>query len=141
MFTLINLLRVLVAAVAAMAIGFIWYLPRPPFFGLRWGSLVKRWVGLTDEQMMANQGQRIVAWLATAIVNAFILAYFLDLLAPGGLLDGIVIGIVLWFGLGLTFSAWPVIFANQPLGVWAINNGAYLLMQVVMAAILTAWRG
>jgi hypothetical protein len=39
-----------------------------------------------------------------------------------------------------TFSVWPVAFARQPWGLWAVNNGAHLLMQLAMTTILTLWR-
>jgi hypothetical protein len=139
MWTGMNLVRIVVASLAGLVIGFVWYLPREPLFGLRWAGLVKRWTAQTDAELMANQGQKVAAWFVTALVNAFVLAYVLQQLAPIGVGSAILVGIVLWLGLGLTFSAWQVIFAKQPRAIWLINNGAFLLMQVVMAAILAVW--
>jgi len=54
--------------------------------------------------------------------------------------DGVALGATLWLGLGVTFSAWPVIFANQPAAIWLINNGAFLIICVTSGAILGAIR-
>jgi len=54
--------------------------------------------------------------------------------------EAAVAGALVSLGFAATLSAWPVIFAKQPVGVWAINNGAFVVMQVVMSLILTIWR-
>lgn len=52
--------------------------------------------------------------------------------------DGLVLGAILWAGFGATFSGWQVFFANQPWMLWVINNVALLIIQLLMAGILTA---
>jgi hypothetical protein len=73
-------------------------------------------------------------------VNAAVFALFLRALGITETGGAILLGVTAWLAWAATLSSWPVIFARQPVGVWAINNGAHLVMQVVMAVILTAWR-
>lgn len=49
-------------------------------------------------------------------------------------------GVVLGLGFGATLSRWPPIFARLPWQWWLVNNGAFLLMQDAIGAILGAWR-
>ena len=135
----VNLLAVLVAAIAALVVGFVYYLP--PIMGLRWGNLIKAYAHLTDEDLNPkNLLPILVKWLITAFINAYVLARLFAMTGTATLGTGIILAVIVWLGYGLTFSSWPVIFAKQPTGVWFINNGGFLLMQIVMAVVLTLWK-
>ena len=135
----LNYLAVVVAAVAAFLIGFVWYLP--PVMGMRWAGLVSRYTGITQEELMRGDQERaIVIWAVGMLVNALVLAIIIRTLGLTSLADAVVLGVLVWLGFGASFSSWPVAFARQPWALWAVNNGAFLLMQVVMAVILTLWR-
>jgi hypothetical protein len=131
----VNFLAVLAAAVVALIVGFVYYLP--PIMGLRWGNLIKSYAHLTDEDLNPkNPLPFLVKWLITAFINAYVLAGLFAMTGTETIGAGIMLAVVLWLGYGLTFSSWPVIFARQPTGVWFINNGGFLLMQVGMAVVL-----
>jgi hypothetical protein len=137
--TQINWLAVIVAGIAALAIGVVWYLP--PTFGTRWAGFVKRYTGLSDADLMpSNIPLTMGLWLLGFIVNAFALAIIIRGMSVSNLVDGILLGVIVWAGLGLVISSWPVIHAKQPSGLWLLNGAAYLVMQIVMAAILTLWK-
>lgn len=135
----LNWLAVLVAGLAALVIGFVWYLP--PTFGTRWAGFVKRYTGLSDTDLMpANIPLTMGLWLLGFLVNAFALAVLIRGMNINNLGDGILLGVIVWAGLGLAISSWPVIHAKQPPGLWLLNGAAYLVMQIVMAVILTLWK-
>ena len=135
----VNFLEVLVAAVAALVVGFVYYLP--PIMGLRWGNLIKSYAHLTDEDINPkNPLPILVKWFITALVNAYVLAGLFAMTGTTTLGAGIMLAVIVWLGYGLTFSSWPVIFAKQPSGVWFINNGGFLLMQIAMAVVLMLWK-
>ena len=137
--TQINWLAVIVAGIAALIIGFVWYLP--PTFGTRWAGFVKRYTGLSDADLMpSNIPLTMGLWLLGFIGNALTLAIIIRGMGISNLGDGIILGVIVWAGLGLTISSWPVIHAKQPLGLWLVNGAAYLVMQIVMAVILTLWK-
>jgi hypothetical protein len=79
-------------------------------------------------------------WLLGFVLNAAALAVIVRGLGITSAVEAIWLAVIVWAGLGLAFSSWPVIHARQPVGLWLINNGAHLLMQVVMAVILAVWR-
>jgi hypothetical protein len=137
--TQINWLAVVVAGLAALVIGFVWYLP--PTFGTRWAGFVKRYTRLSDADLLpSNIPLTMGLWLLGFIANAFALAVLIRGIGIHNLGDGLLLGVVVWAGLGLTISSWPVIHAKQPPGLWLVNGAAYLVMQIVMAVILTLWQ-
>jgi len=136
--TQINWLAVAVAGIAALAVGVVWYLP--PTFGTLWGTFVKRYTGLSDADLMpSNIPFTMFLWLLGFLLNAIVLAIVIRGMDISNLWDGILLGAVVWAGLGLTISSWPVIHAKQPPGLWLLNGAAFLLIQVVMVAILMFW--
>jgi hypothetical protein len=134
----INYLAVIVAAAAGFGVGFLYYLPMPPFLGKLWSDTVKEYTKLSDTDLAPTPLMPLL-WMVTAVVNAFGLALLIEAAHTRELIDGIGMGLVVWACFGLTFSSWAVIFAKQPVRLWLINNGAFLIMQVVMAVILTVW--
>ena len=139
MLTSFDLLRALVAAIAALVIGFVWYLP--PVLGNRWGRLIQAYTHLTDAELNPKNPLPIIgAWFVGCLVNATVLAFLVKATGANDLTSGLLLALATWAGFGVTFSSWPVIFAKQPRGVWAINNGAYLLMQIAMVLVLTLWK-
>ena len=136
MFDFVNWPATLLATVAATFVSAVCYLP--PILGQRWGSLIKHWTRQSDADLSSNIPRRLGLWLLSYLVNAIFLTALLFAAKVGTVAGGIGIAIVAWIAMGLTFSAWPVIHANQPVGVWVMNNAVYLLAQMVMAAILVA---
>jgi hypothetical protein len=142
--TQINWLAVIAAGIAALAIGFIWYLP--PLFGARWAGLVKAYGRPygddpnLDPMQPANPLMPMGIWLVGFLINAFVLALAINLLATSSIGGAIAIGVVAWAGFAAPLSSWPAAFARWPWGLWLINNGCYLVIQIVMAVILILWK-
>ena len=135
--TQVNFVAVLLAAVAAQVIAIVWYLP--PVFGLRWATLIKSYSGLTDATLGANLGRKVIFWFVGFLINALALALLLRVANIHAVPEAIQVAVLVWLGLGAVFSSWPPIHAGFPWGVWLMNNGAYLLIQITMAAILALW--
>ena len=54
--------------------------------------------------------------------------------------DGIMLGGLAWLGFMATITAAQISFEKKPWGLWVLNNAHNLLDQVIMGAIVTAWR-
>lgn len=129
---------IVVAVVVALVILSVYF--SPPVLGGPWQRAVTAWTGQTPEQLNAGFPRRVALWLVTAIVNAVVLAWLLSRVGITDVGDAMVFAGGLWMAIGATFSAWPVIFQNQPPTIWILNNVAYLLIQLVSAAILVTVR-
>ena len=132
---MVNYLAVLVAAVAAYGLGFLWY---GPLFGKKWMQLMN----LTDkDKEKAKQKGMVKAYVATfvtTLVTAYVLAWFVGYveMTPAG---GAMTGALAWLGFLATSEIGMVFWENKPWALYALNTGHSLLSLVVMGAIVGAW--
>jgi hypothetical protein len=136
----LNWAAVGVALVAAFAIGSIWF--APPVLGNYWARQVSRYTGIPESRITEGAGRpgTLVEWVVVTAANAVVLGLAVEAIGADTAGEGIILGLVLGVGLGSTVTAWPPIFARMPIEWWLVNNGAYLLMQAAMGAILGAWQ-
>lgn len=93
-----------------------------------------------DPMQPANPLAPMGVWFVGFLVNTFVLALAIQLLAIKGVGSGITVGVTAWAGFEATLSSWPAAFARWPWGLWLINNGCYLVIQIVIAVILILWK-
>ena len=136
----INFLAVLVSAVAAMAIGAVWY---GPLFGKEWA----RGMGLSPQglqEAMKRSGAKSYSVMA---VGAFLMAFILDhtiaygsmYLGISGIAAGLIFGFASWLGFIAPATINSVIWENKPVRFWLITSGYYLVTILVMSVILGSW--
>jgi len=130
----VNYLAVVVAAVVALVIGFIWYSPR--VFGNRWMA----YLGTTQAQLGNPGPTGIAVGVVASLLNAWVLAVLSLNLGGKTLTDGVLLGVLAWLGFMATITAAQISFEKKPWGLWVLNNVHNLLVQVIMGAIVTAWR-
>lgn len=130
----VNYLAVIVAAIVALVIGFIWYSPR--VFGNRWMA----YLGTTQAQLGNPGPMGMAVGVVASLLNAWVLAVLSLNLGGKTLTDGILLGALAWLGFMATITAAQVSFEKKSWGLWILNNAHNLLVQVIMAAIVTAWR-
>lgn len=54
--------------------------------------------------------------------------------------DGVMLGILCWLGFMASLTAAQISFEKKPWGLWVLNNAHNVIAQILMAAIVTAWR-
>lgn len=130
----INYLAVLVATVAHMAVGFLWY---GPLFGETW----MRAIGKTRDEVAEVAGSLPYAVSTlSALVIAFTLALFLTLPAQVDVVTGVVFGVIAALGFIAPAVATGAVFEGRPWTVTLLTIGYELISLVIMGAILGAWR-
>ena len=130
----VNYLAVLVSAIAAIVIGFIWY--APPVFGSRWMA----YLGTTAAQLGNPGPAGMVTGIVASLLNAFVLAVLSLNLGGKTLTDGIMLGVICWLGFMATITAAQIAFEKKSWGLWVINNLHNVIVQALMGAIVTVWR-
>lgn len=130
----INLLAVALCAVAAMALGFIWY---GPLFGKAWQV---EW-GLTEEAMQnANMPMIFGGFVALNLFAAYILGHVLA--TYGGPATGT--SAMIGFGVGLGFVATAIggnyLFARKSMKLFLIDGGYWTVLYTVMGVIFGVLR-
>jgi uncharacterized protein DUF1761 len=128
----VNYLAVVVAAIAAIVIGFIWFSPQ---------ALGNRWTTYGVPAPPARPGASAIAVGAiSALVNAWVIALLSLNLGGTTIGDGVVLGILVWLGFIATVTAAEFGFLQRRWSAWVVNNIHHLIVQVVLAAIVTVWR-
>ena len=120
---------IIVATVAAMIIGFIWY--------GNWG-FGKSWMALAGRPMGEGQqpGPLYALTALAALVECIALSWFISTTGYKTGAGGAIIG--LYAGLGFVATAMfsEVIFAGRPPRLYAINAGYQVFQAVVLGAII-----
>ena len=135
----VNYLAIVVAAVASMVVGFVWY---GVLFKKRWMSLM----GLTSDsmanmKMTANQAYmwQFVASLVMAYVLAHSILFANAYLNVGAIQAGVMVGFWNWFGFVAPVTIGIVLWENKPWTLWFLNVSNYLVSLIVMGVILSLW--
>lgn len=130
----VNYLAVLVAAIISIVIGFAYYSPQA--MGDRWMTFL----GTTRAQLGNPEPMGMGAGVIAALVNAWVLAVLALNLGATGAGEGAMLGFLCWLGFMATITAAEVAFLKQPWGLWLLNNVHNVVVQIVMAVIVTVWR-
>ena len=129
----VNYLAVIVAAISAIVIGILYY----GVAGL--GDRLARINGTTAPSGPPSPMQFAVG-VAVALLNAGVLAVLSLNLGGSSVVDGVLLGVLVWVGFQGTLKAAQVVFEHRSWDGWLLTGAHDLLIQVVMAAIVTAWR-
>jgi hypothetical protein len=136
----VNYLAVVISAVAAMVLGFLWY---GPVFGKMWAHEM----GWTHEAMEAAKRkgmtlQYIVQALG-ALLMAFVLAHSLIFAASylhvSGISAGLQAAVWSWLGFIVPVTLTSVLWDGKSWKLWGLNTGYYLVTLCVMGIILSLW--
>ncbi|HTK43837.1 MAG TPA: DUF1761 domain-containing protein [Patescibacteria group bacterium] len=133
-YSAVNWLAVIIAAVANVVIGTVWYLPQ--VFGKQWAALTGREVNTSPNPMLYVIA--ILGSLITAYVLALVFEVVMSARGPVSFIDGIVIGLIASIGFQVTSLAVGGAFEGRSWTLFAINAGNSLVSFAVMGAILAA---
>ena len=131
----VNYLAVLVAALFAILLGYLWY---GPLFGKHWMRLAK----VTAESMKPG-ALDFVVWIGGALLMAFGLANVLAAANAythmSGATSGLVTGFWIWLSFAIPITAGIVFSERKPPSLWLITAGYYLVALCGMGVILALW--
>lgn len=126
---------ILVAGVAHMIIGSVWY--HPSVFGKKWMELS----GFTP-QMVEKQRRRMPLGMLFGLLAGMLTAYVLTFSAAyWGVYDvagSIELAFWMWAGLVVPVLLGGVLWEGKPLPLYFINIGYWLVSLIVMMVILIA---
>jgi surface polysaccharide O-acyltransferase-like enzyme len=135
----VNLWAVLVAAVATMVVGFLWYSPflfaRPWMLAMGYDPDNKSKL----DEMRKSAGKSYALSFVASLVAAFVLGKIIDVTTVDSALYGMKIGFAVWLGFVTTVQLTAKLFGNQPTKLYLINTGYQLVCYLVMGAILAVW--
>ena len=130
----ITYLAVVVAALATMFVGALWYSP------LLFGKIWLKAHGYSQEQMQKAAGRAYTVSTFCYVVMAFVLAVLVSYVGVSTVLQGAFLGFLVWIGFLATLGLTAHVFSKKPWATYLIDAGYQLVYAVVMGVILAAWR-
>lgn len=131
LFGSVNWIAVVVAMVASMALGFVWYM-----------VLANQWMaalGKTREQIMASSNGQATPFIISALMQ-LIMAYSLALFVPAlmgatTVVNGLIVGFHLWLGFVITSM---IINHRYQGSKWSLTliDGGYLLGVLLVQGVV-----
>ncbi len=133
----INLLAVLLAAVASFILGFLFH---GPLLGKLWMKLAN--IHPTENEKLSDMIPQMLWNLFSNLVTALGLAifYFLASSSPMlqgmGVWGGVACGLLVWAGFLVTSSSIEVIWMGKKPALWLFECGCSFVVMAVMSAII-----
>ncbi len=131
----INYWAVLVCGVAAMVIGFVWYMPQ--VLGNTWMAAI----GRTKEEIESGANNMMFVWsYVIALVMAYVLAHFMELAGVATVSDALATAFWAWLGFIATVIAMNLMYERRTSKLFWINGAYQLVTLLVFATILFYWQ-
>ena len=132
-------MAVLVAAIATMIIGFLWY--SPLLFARPWMILM---VYDPDDKaklqgMQKSTGKLYGIAFIASLISAFVLGKIIAVTTVNRIPYGLKIGFAIWLGFVMTVQLIDMLFGKKPTKLFLINTGYQLVCYLVMSVIFTVW--
>ncbi len=137
----INFIAVLVAAVVAFIIGFLFH---GPIGGKLWMKLAN--VVPTGNEKLSDMVPQMIGNLFTNFVTALGLSVMFTIVSSSsavnisGVWGGVLCGVFVWIFFLVTSSAIEVIWMGRKTGLWLYESGWLLIAMGAMGAIVAVWR-
>lgn len=135
----VNFMTVLLAAVASMVVGFIYY--SPMLFGNKWMKLS----GINpNKSQMKSMGKYYAFSFVLALITAYVLYHFIFLaetfFGMDPLMTAIITSVWAWIGFAMPVQATGEIFGHKKWGLFGLNTG-YQLVSILAMGIVIALLG
>jgi len=138
-YTDVNFLAVLVAAIVSMGIGMLWY---GQLFGKEWALLMG--FDTSDpkvkDQMQQGMKSAMVGTFISFLIMGSMLSYYINVTGADSVSKGLNAGFVAWLGFVLTTIVINGLWASNKPKLIAINAGHLLAVMLVTGAILAVWK-
>ncbi|MEI8130528.1 MAG: DUF1761 domain-containing protein [bacterium] len=136
----INIVAVVVSAVVAFVLGFLFH---GPLLGKLWMKLAN--IHPTGNEKLSDMVPQMVGNIVSNIVTAFVLAIMYRFVATSplsggpGAWTGVVSALWVWIGFLVTSSSIEVLWMGRSVKLWLFEVGCSLVVMVTMGAIIGSW--
>ncbi len=130
LFESINVLAVVAAALVHMITGLVW------FSGKLFG---KQWVELTKQELKPAR-QWLLAGLVGHLLLALVLAVVVHLTHATSLIEGMLVGILMWIGFIVPLEIGELIWEKIPFRLFTIRIGNHIVAMSLAGGVLSVWQ-
>ncbi len=139
-FSSLNYLAILVAAVAAFFVGFLWH---GPLFGKQWLKMMNIPQAEVDAARAKGMGAMLpmmIGAFVQQVIVAFVTAYLASALGVTDAAGAVMLAILLWFGYIATTLLNGVLWEKRSMNLYVFNIAYHLVALVVIALIVALWK-
>jgi hypothetical protein len=131
----LHFLPILVAAVAKMALGSVWY--SNALFFQPW----IRMSGNSEQQVRQGLSKALAVDYIGSVLMALALAHVIHWgeAEPNNVVVGLFAAFLCWLGFVAVTSINIVTYEHKPLKLYLLNNGYQLVSMLIMGVILAVW--
>lgn len=130
----LNYWAILVATLINIIVGSFWY--SPAGFGKRWSKLS----GVDMMKMPKDAANKPIGFvMASALIQASVLAVVINSLDANTLSQGVAVGLVVWLGFTAATTVGNTLYSRQSWSFWWLNSSFFLLVMIINSAILAVW--
>lgn len=133
----INFFAVVVAAIAAFALGALWY--SPVLFAKVWME-AHGYSEATLEQMKKTASRAYAISFVCYLVMATVMAVLIDMIGIQRVVGGVKLGVLCWVGFAATIGMTANAYSDKRFSVYLIDAGYQLVYLALMGGILAFWR-
>lgn len=131
----LNILAIIVTWFISVGVGSVWY--SPVGFGKLWSKLS----GVDMMKMPKDLANKAIVSVSVAsVVQVVALAVIVRSLDARTLLDGLVVGLVVWAGFVAATTVGTNLYARRSWKFWWLNASFFLVVMPINAMILAIWR-
>lgn len=127
----VNWVAVILGGIFNMAFGALWY---GPLFGKAWLKAI----GKKEEDIQSSAGMYMLPLIA-GLVSAYILAVLIEGLGIVDWWQGIIMGAIVWVGIGSTAVLTTGTFEDQPRAAWLLFSLYQLVVFIVEGLVFAIW--
>ena len=135
-FSQINWLAVLVAAIAYFMLGAIWY--SKALFASKWAALVG--LDMSNPDKKKGMGKMMAGTFVLIIVTCIVLALFVQRLDLSVISSALKLGLITGIGFATTAVSISFIYESRPTALYFIDCGYHLAGHLLAAIILVLWQ-
>ncbi len=130
----INIWAVVVVWLINIIVGAFWYSPKG------FGKLWTKYSGVDIMKIPQKEANRAISFVAlSGLIQAVALAVILNSLGVTTAGEGIVAGLVLWFGLTAATTVGVTLYARRSWKFWWLNASYFLVVMIINSIILAIW--
>ena len=126
----VNYVAVLVAAIASMVLGFVWY---GPLFGKTWMKLM----GVKEMGDKSQMPKNYSIVFVGSLVTAYVVSVFLSLTNMTTLTGALTLAFWSWLGFQATILLGSVLWEGKSWNLYGLNAGYWLVNLLVISAVLS----
>ena len=137
----INFLAVIVATIASIIVGFVWY---GPLFGKPWMKLMGMSLDSMSKEKQKGMQKTYVIMTFTTLIMAYVMAHATEFgmsyTKIYGVMGGLMAGFWNWLGFVMPIQIGEQLWGGKSWKLFLINGGHTLSMLLLMGVILAVWR-